>query len=453
MFENLKNDAQTYIHNSVSDQRDTLLNELPNATNYETIDKLKLSSDVYHKANQVNSEIKNVVDKKDFEQILNNIINNRPNTLEEKNNKIKELEQLLDDIEAQRRKEVVDLGTLKNRANNIIARIDIDINKRLELENAIANTQNPVEVNNKQQEAIDILKNDYDATKNILNKLSENFEPRLSLEAKLNQAIKQSEIQEVKNQALDFLKNLKTSAQELTKKFGNEKDGELNNVIATDKQQAYEDYINKLNNELQSLKEQGLSKLNQVQNPESRSDYENQLNNASTKQELQNIINNIDLESARQDALVEINKLSSGNIKKQTLLNRINNTTDISEITNAKNQAIQEFNNKKTQATNSVTKLAGDISEIQLKSDLENAANEDELNRIIDIATRTFNNARRDAQNEINKLVKDNSQFSVVDKDTIAKLKELETQILTKAKEHAQEEINKLGEEDKKTLN
>ncbi|WP_322900754.1 hypothetical protein [Mycoplasmopsis felis] len=450
LFENLKNDAQTYIHNSVSDQRDTLLNELPNATNYEAIDKLKLSSDVYHKANQVNSEIKNVVDKKDFEQRLNNIINTRPNTLEEKNNKIKELEQLLDDIEAQRRKEVVDLGTLKNRANNIIARIDIDINKRLELEKTIANTQNPVEVNNKQQEAINILKNDYDATKNILNKLSENFEPRLSLEAKLNQAIKQSEIQEVKNQALDFLKNLKTSAQELTKKFGNEKDGELNNVIATDKQQAYEDYINKLNNELQSLKEQGLSKLNQVQNPESRSDYENQLNNASTKQELQNIINNIDLESARQDALVEINKLSVGNIKKQTLLNTINNTTDISEITNAKNQAIQEFNNKKTQATNSVAKLAGDISEIQFKSDLENAANEYELNRIIDIATRTFNNARRDAQNEINKLVKDNSQFSVVDKDTITKLKELETQILTKAKEHAQEEINKLGEEDKK---
>ncbi|UWW01286.1 hypothetical protein NW064_02775 [Mycoplasmopsis felis] len=151
LFENLKNDAQTYIHNSVSDQRDTLLNELPNATNYETIDKLKLSSDVYHKANQVNSEIKNVVDKKDFEQRLNNIINTRPNTLEEKNNKIKELEQLLDDIEAQRRKEVVDLGTLKNRANNILARIDIDINKRLELENAIANTQNSVEVNNKQQ--------------------------------------------------------------------------------------------------------------------------------------------------------------------------------------------------------------------------------------------------------------------------------------------------------------
>ncbi|MBN4084518.1 hypothetical protein [Mycoplasma sp. CSL10166] len=471
-FDRLKKQTQNKINepahfenNSVTiseyKDKELLLTEANNATNYRELHKLENTSEVNKLGKYVSDEIKKVLDKGTIETDLNNILATRPNSDEEKEQKISALNAILERAKQQSRKEYIELETSKEEARK---QINEKLNSSTELKNTLLSEVNNAQTKDQVDVELKKLKNHMDTQLASANaeiaKLTENKEPRNGLNTKLSNAISETEIANVKNKAITELEEFKNNAQEDVQRLSTNIEGQnnysefqdkLETAKSTNTQEAYEEVVSKVNEKIEKLRTWAKTKLEQVANDQDKESLRNQIEQANTSEKLKELENLVSVTIAREAAKTEINKLSSNNDKKGELLAFIESSTSVADINSKKDEAITMLNAKKTEAKNSVAKLEGDNSWIKAKTDLKSAQTEDELNTLIATSDDVFNTKKSEIKGEIDKLIEGNEDLSVDNLNTIKDLKNYhDNQIIAKAKEYTKVKINQIDNATKK---
>ncbi|QKT05249.1 hypothetical protein [Mycoplasma sp. OR1901] len=484
-FNDYKEEIRRQISENGSSRKEELLRELEQAQTIDKLHQLANANEVYKEADKITEKLKehaNNANKTNFNNELDNIVNHvQPSTdkvqdgqtVSKKQTDLNNLKDLLRRVSEAVETQNEEIEHEQTRANEAINLIDGNNQESTtkkqqltqELETAIANKDvNAIKaakdkaneyINAKRSEAL-----------TALTKLTEGKAPKATingekgLQDKFNEARTQTEFENIKKEVEDKLKEFKTNAESAANKLNGELATELSDANNSNDQINYDNLIDKANRKFEEYKEQARRKLREA-NLQDNKTFETDIQNAVDKNALKSIEDQIqtqkDLENAKSEARVEIEKLKDP--KKQEFLNRLNNTNiDKSEVDRIKEDAKNHLNSKKQNAIKEASKfdrVANDKNN-KYNSLLESAVTEEQFDKIAQDAKNEFDTLARNKKTDIERLRNgDNTSTkpnaSDIDSKTKAhEIEELHKQALVYARKYAEKEVEKLDSIEKK---
>ncbi|QKT05248.1 hypothetical protein [Mycoplasma sp. OR1901] len=480
-FNDYKEEIRRQILENGSSKKDDLLRELEQAQTIDKLHQLANANEVYKEADKITEKLKEHADnaeRTNFNNELENIVNHaQPSTdkvqdgqtVSKKQTDLNNLKDLLrrvtEAVETQN-EEIEREQTRANEAINLIDGNDQDATTKKqelkqELERAIAN---------KDVSAIKAIKdraNEYiNAKRNealtALNKLTDGKVPKATingekgLQDKFNDATTQTEFENIKKEVEDKLKEFKAKAEKANEKIGGELAQKLTEAIQANDQKHYDDLIDEANAKFEQYQEEARAKLREA-NLEDQKTYADDINNAENKEKLEEIKRKIaeqkELETAKSQARIEINKLKDP--KKTELLNQLNqNDVTKEKADQLKQEAINYLEQKKQEAKIAAAKFDKTDNDPNNKYNIKynEAVTEEDFENIKNNANNEFDNLVRNTKTNIQRLREGDStqqKPNVADVDTKTKASEVEEmlkQALNYAKAYANKEIDKISE-------
>ncbi|QKT05247.1 hypothetical protein [Mycoplasma sp. OR1901] len=486
-FNDYKEAIRRQITENASSKKDDLLRKIDDAQTIDDLHQLANANEVYKEADKITKKLEehaNNDNKTTFSNELKSIVDSVvPSTdkvkegenLSKKQTDLNKLKELLNRVNEAVERQNEEIAHEKEKVNNALEAINgtdsASTTKKEELQRELEQA-----IKDKNVSAITVVKDKAKAyldTKkqdalDLLNKLTVGKAPRATvgdqkgLQEKFNEATSQTDYENVKKEIEAKLNELKTKAEEANSKIGSELNDKLNEAKRVNDQKHYDDLINEANTKFEQYQNQARTKLREA-NLVDQKTFANDINTAENKAKLDEIQRKIqeqkELEIAKSEAEVEINKLKDP--KKTDLLNQLNQDGVLkAKVDELKQQAIEHLNEKKRIAKEAATRFNKVDNDPNNKYNIKygEATTEQDFETITNNANNEFENLVRNTKLNIERLRNgDNTQQkpTVAEVNTKKKASEVEAllkQALNYARDYAKKEIEKIPEEKRDAL-